>query len=361
MGWRLPLRHGPKLVQALRMTVSSLAAFALAQALALPQGFWAVITALIVTQANVGGSLKAALDRFIGSVFGAVYGSAVAFAIPHEHGLSRAAALVVAVAPLSFMAALSAGFRVAPITAIIVLLSASGSTLGPFGFAVDRVLEVGLGCAVGLVVSVLIVPARASRLVLETATQVMRLLAEQLEALASLDDQAQADLGALGVETRQSLSKLETLVGEAARERRSRLADAPDPGPLFRTLMRLRHDVVMLRRAQREPGHEALREHVAQPWSRAMETGAATLCDLGRALSEGQAPERSGAMAEAVVDYRLTLDEMRRRELTKPLLTDAVWRLFGAGFALEQFRRDLDDLIDRTDEVASGRQRDAAG
>src|SRR4051794_40511100 len=172
MGWRLPLRHGPKLLQTLRMTVSSLAAFALAQALALPQGFWAVITALIVTQANVGGSLKAALDRFIGSVFGAVYGSAVAFAIPHEHGLSRAAALVVAVAPLSFMAALSAGFRVAPITAIIVLLGISGSTLGPFGFAVDRVLEVGLGCAVGLVVSVLIVPARASRLVLETATQV---------------------------------------------------------------------------------------------------------------------------------------------------------------------------------------------
>ena len=131
MSWPLPLRHGPKLVQALRMTVSSLAAFAFAQALALPQGFWAVITALIVTQSNVGGSLKAALDRFVGSVFGAVYGSAVAFAIPHEHGLSRAAALVVAVAPLSFMAALSAGFRVAPITAIIVLLSASGLDPGP--------------------------------------------------------------------------------------------------------------------------------------------------------------------------------------------------------------------------------------
>ena len=124
--------------------------------------------------------------------------------------------------------------------------------------------------------------------------------------------------------------------------------------------MRLRHDVVMLRRALREPGHEALREHVAQPWSRAMETGAATLRDLGQALSEGQAPERSDAMAQAVGAYRSALDEMRRRELTKPLPTDAVWRLFGAGFALEQFRRDVDDLIERTDAFASGRQRDAA-
>jgi hypothetical protein len=66
-------------------------------------------------------------------------------------------------------------------------------------------------------------------------------------------------------------------------------------------------------------------------------------------------------MAEAVGAYRSALDEMRRRELTKPLPTDAVWRLFGAGFALEQFRRDLDDLIERTQEFSSKRERDAAG
>ena len=107
-------RNRTKLVQALRMTASSLAAFVVAEALGLPQGFWAVITALIVTQSNVGGSLKAALDRFVGSLLGAVYGSAVAFMIPHADELARAAALIVAVAPLSFMAAYSAGFRVAP-------------------------------------------------------------------------------------------------------------------------------------------------------------------------------------------------------------------------------------------------------
>src|SRR3982750_2545253 len=181
-------RNRSKLVHALRMTASSLATFVFAEALGLPQGFWAVITALIVTQSNVGGSLKAALDRFAGSLLGAVYGSAVAFAIPHDGGLTRAIALVVAVAPLSFMAAYSAGFRVAPITAIIVLLSASGATLGPLGFATDRILEVGLGCAIGLLVSVLVVPARASRAVLETAAQVAGLLAGQLEALAASGD-----------------------------------------------------------------------------------------------------------------------------------------------------------------------------
>lgn len=348
-------RNRSKLVHAFRMTAASLATFACAEALGLAQGFWAVITALIVTQSNVGGSLKAALDRFIGSLLGAVYGSTIAFAIPHSDGLTRALALVVAVAPLSFLAAVSAGFRVAPITAIIVLLGTTGATLGPLGFAVDRVLEVGLGCAIGLLVSVLVVPARASRSVLETAGGVARLLAEQLETLASPDDTAQARLNALVVRTRQSLTRLETQVGEAARERRSRLADLPDPEPLLRTLMRLRHDVVMLRRAVGETGHEAFGAQPAQGWATVAGTGAAILRGLADALADGRPPERSDAMAEAIAAYRAAIDGMRRSQQTRHLSTDTLWRLFGAGFALEQFRRDLDDLVERTEEFAVGR------
>ena len=358
--WRWTARHGPTAVLALRMTASSLAAFGLAQALSLQQGFWAVITAIIIVQSNVGGSLKAALDRFVGSLFGAVYGSAVAFSIPHEHAVSAAAALVVAVAPLSFLAAKSAGFRITH-HGHHRLVGATGSTLGPFGFAADRVLEVGLGCAVGLLVSVLIVPAHASHLVLENAAQVTRLLAEQLDALALLSDQTQVDVAAMALKTWQSLSKLETLVGEAARERRSWLADAPDPEPLLRTLMRLRNDTIMLRRAAREPSNAALRDHAAQPWSRAMEAGAATLRSVGEALVKGRAPERSDLIEAALNDFKAALDDIRRRELTRGLSTEAVWRLFGAGFALEQFRHDLDNLIDQAEEFSAGRRSDITG
>jgi hypothetical protein len=160
-------------------------------------------------------------------------------------------ALVVAVAPLSVLAASSAGFRIAPIAAIIVLLGAAGATLGPFGFAADCILKSGLGCAVAILVSILIVPAPASHAVLEAAAQVARLLADQLRALAPpFGDQAKADLDALVMRTRQALNRLETLVCEATREGWSHLAaDAPGPEPLFRTLLRLRHDLVMLRRA----------------------------------------------------------------------------------------------------------------
>jgi len=352
-------RHRPVVVQALRMTISSLAAFGLASAFGLPQGFWAVITALIVVQGNVGGSLKAAFDRFAGSVCGAVYGAAVAFSIPHGNVASSALALVVAVGPLSVLAASSAGFRVAPITAIIVLLGTAGATLGPVGFALDRILEVGLGCAVGLLASVLVIPARASRSLLIAAAEVARLLARQLELLAHPAGQTPRDLGTLVVDTRKSLSRLETLLGEAARERRSWLAHGPDPAPLLRTLLRLRHDVVTLRRAEAAVWNEAVCAHLAQPWADAVQGAAAQLKDLGNALAKARAP--GGSNAVAVASYKAALDALRRQGLTRALPVEEVGQLLGTGFALDQLRRDLDDLAERTKELAAEPVRAIAG
>jgi len=92
-----------------------------------------------------------------------------------------------------------------------------------------------------------------------------------------------------------------------------------------------------------------------------MEAGAATLRSVGEALVQGRAPERSDLIEAAVNDFEAALDEIRRRELTRGLSTEAVWRLFGAGFALEQFRHDLDNLIDRAEEFSAGRKADITG
>jgi uncharacterized membrane protein YccC len=339
-------RHRAKVVHALRMAVSSLVAFGVAWGFDLAQGFWAVITALIVTQGSVGSSLKAARDRFLGSVFGAIFGGVVAFAIPHDSLGGRVAALIVAVVPLSLMAAFSAGFRIAPITAIIVLMTPTATALGPFGFAADRVLEIGLGCAVGLLVSVLVVPARASLAVLDTAAQLARLLSEQLTALAA-DQISHERLNELGLRARKSLDRLEVLVGEAARERRTYLATGDDPEPLFRTLMRVRHDLVMLRRAIGGPHEEPL----PAAWTRAVRVAAASLAGISEALPSSRKCPRSSELAEAVGEYWGALDAIRESP-GRDLSTDVVGRMFGVAFALDQLRRDLDDLAERTKELA---------
>src|SRR5919109_1292642 len=66
----------PELRLAVRVTTAAVLAFALAKLLGFAHGYWAVITAIIVMQTSVGGSLKAAVDRLLGTMAGALYGAA---------------------------------------------------------------------------------------------------------------------------------------------------------------------------------------------------------------------------------------------------------------------------------------------
>src|SRR3954467_4723473 len=121
----------------LRLTAAAAIACALGMTLGLAQSFWAVIAAVVATQSSLGGTLKASFEQFIGSVFGAVWGAAITLAVPHQTPWMLGLTLIIAVAPLAWLTTFSAGFRIAPITAILVLLSSMGITMGPVDFAVE--------------------------------------------------------------------------------------------------------------------------------------------------------------------------------------------------------------------------------
>jgi len=154
-----------------RVTVAAIVAFLLAQFLTIPlAGLWAVLTAVIVTQMSLGGSLKATIEYFVGTLGGAVYAGAIATLVPHHSELSLLAVLALAVAPLALLAAVNPNFRVGPFTAVIVVLGTSATHTDPVGSAFYRVIEVALGGVTGLVVSFLVLPARGHVLMIETAS-----------------------------------------------------------------------------------------------------------------------------------------------------------------------------------------------
>ena len=66
----LVLRH------ATRMTVAAILAFAAAWAFALPENYWAVISAIVVMEGSLGGTLGASLDRLMATMAGAIVGAA---------------------------------------------------------------------------------------------------------------------------------------------------------------------------------------------------------------------------------------------------------------------------------------------
>src|SRR6478736_5499895 len=114
----------------LRMTAAALLAFALAQIWNIPlNGLWAVLTAVVVTQMSVGGSLHATTEYVPGA---------------------------------------------------IVLLIAGQVGEGPIESALYRLLEVALGGGVAVVVSLLVLPQRAYGLGLDAAARLLDLLAQLL-------------------------------------------------------------------------------------------------------------------------------------------------------------------------------------
>src|SRR6202140_1403020 len=258
-----------QLALAVRVTVAAFAALAIATAIHLRLPLWAVLTSLIVTQMSVGRSLKATRDYMFGTIGGAIYGGAIAVLIPHSGEAALLALLVLAVAPLAFIAALNPSFNAATVTAVIVLLVPAMSHANPLASVIDRVMEVGVGAITGLLVSFLVLPSRAHSQIRVRAARLLDLIAAALSELNAgltrgLDNDAlhriQDGIGA-------ALTGLNATGAEAERERAVHLSSGPDTGPLLRTIQRLRHDVVMIGRASVVPLPANVQARLARPLS----------------------------------------------------------------------------------------------
>jgi uncharacterized membrane protein YccC len=252
------------------------------------------------------------------------------------------------------LSALNQAFRVAPVTAIIVLLGSVGLHGGPFESALDRVLEIALGSIVGLAVALLVLPARAHGVLTTAAGRTLGLLADVLPALLQ-DLTGPTDGNAIQTlldRVRTAMVKLETATDEALRERRSHLSDAPDPEPFLRTLLRLRHDLVMIRRATVEPLPEPIRTRLAPALAQVSTAAAAFSREVGAALAERRAPPPLAAVEAAFDAFHADLVALRGEGLIRALPVDDVGRLYAFSFALDQLREHFNDMASRTAESA---------
>jgi len=89
--------------------------------LGIEQVYWAVLTAVIVMQASVGGLLNSTNDRW--PVRWSEPFAALGAVIPHPGSLATACLLAAALIPLAALVAWWPSYRVAPVTAIVVLFA----------------------------------------------------------------------------------------------------------------------------------------------------------------------------------------------------------------------------------------------
>ena len=150
----------------------------------------------------------------------------------------------------------------------------------------------------------------------------------------------------------RSFARLETIAAEASHERISFLATQPELGPLLRTLLRLRHDLVIVGRASATPLPETFRKRLGPVLDAVARITADYLRQCGERLSARRAPPTLDATEAALDHFAQTIEELRREGLTKSLPVESVECFFALGFAHEQLRHNLRDLQRCVVEVA---------
>lgn len=234
---------------AARIAIAALAAHLIGVALGLPLALWAVITALFVVQMSVGGTIGAGIDRLVGTVVGAVVGGAAALAHQLWPPIPLVVLLVLTIAPLALFAVMRPSYRIAPITAALMLLVVHDMGQ-PLAMAFDRVIEIAIGCVTGIAVSLFVLPYRAEQHLVDRVAAGLRLLGELATTLLEPRDAAHVDaIVRLNNRLRALMLACEAASLDVGREHRLHLAGRRDPEPLFRTLRRLRSDVAIIDRA----------------------------------------------------------------------------------------------------------------
>jgi uncharacterized membrane protein YccC len=340
---------------AFRLTAAALVALWLAYRLQVTLPLWSALTALVVTQVSVGRSLRATFDYFAATIGGVIWGALVAVLVPHSSEGALLFVLALAVAPLAFIAAFYPRLAVGPVTATIVVLVPQILHTSPIGSALDRVIEVGIGGITGLVISFVLIPWSAFRHTRETAAKTIELMANAVPALIEGFERGLDETKAHRIQDGigQQLSELTLIAAEAEHERPLRLSGDPLTGPLLRTSLRLRHDLVMIGRAARWPLPPVVKTAL-QPALAAVgeETKLHLQACAAALLSKRRAPSRE-SFDSALTHFTAGLDTLRRGGQLREMPIEALEPLFATGFALEQMHRNLEDLARCVDEWAA--------
>ena len=258
----------PEARRLLRTLMSCAISYGAARLAALPEGYWALITTLvIVTQPSLTQAVDTARDQIIGACIGAVAG--VLGIVAMQYGAPPLAVFTVALIPLAVLSAKQPAFRLACVTLVIVVLIPAGEG-SPFERPLHRVLEILIGAASAFTVSA-IWPNRSFIAAHRSVAETLRSLG-QLIGLYLSGEHDEARETRLEAQSTAAQKALDDALKEAEREHiivlvQNPRSDAIDKAAPF--LRRLHSDTLFLAKAVSRLERE---------------TCAARLGDTGRAL-----------------------------------------------------------------------------
>ena len=171
-----------------------------------------------------------------------------------------------------------------------------------------------LGGAVAVTISFFVVPERAHALGLGAAAHILDEMAHVLpQLLAGFTRQSDlVEVSRIQNEIGAAVAGFQVLAAEAQRERRVTLVAEPDPAPLSRTLLRLRHDFVIIGRALVEPLPEVLAPRLTGALACLSASADEFLRASARALASRRPPPPIERIRSAFAGYNCELLALRK-------------------------------------------------
>ncbi len=168
MKWFRSLLYRLDVPLAIRVGITACAAFLTQEAITFyfprPDQFigalWCVLSAIIVSQANLGKTLKAGQDRFLGGLIGCFLGSL--FTVLYGATVVTLGVSVALTVMICAFLNLQDAIRIASLSVAVVMLSwANHTEFSPWAFGFFRFLDSVIGIVVAVLVSHLILPTQA--------------------------------------------------------------------------------------------------------------------------------------------------------------------------------------------------------
>lgn len=325
-------REEASLKQGIKTGLAGLIAYAIYAGWNLPQGYWGVFAALVVTQANLGASWKAALYRTIGSTAGAL-AAALLFPELGKGPFGTGVMLFILAAVFGYLTALHSAFTAAGITAAVILVF--GGQGEPWRAAWLRVLYTAEGAFVAFAVGALIWPVHAREVLREKIANILEGAGVLYRAVTAA--------ALLGVNNEEEIHQLDHQLHDLRRgitqqmdEARSELAFSRFNQSAYQRVVELGDQIRRHLTAMAEDSslyvHGQLKTGLLPSLPGLAEETAQNFASLAEAVRRHNKPASAEQLEAALSDLDADLARLREQKVTSPFALDRMLPFLGVGF-----------------------------
>jgi len=336
------LRH------AARTALAAVTTYALGAALGMDQRYWAVISVVIVMQANLGGSIQAGVNRILGTAVGAFMGAAC-LNIFGVHAISLGIGIGLTILICAYFVHRHESFRLAGLTATIVILFGNQSD-SYMKFALQRFLEIGLGVGIALIFSLFVWPSRAGRQLKKGVVDALNDEAALYSILFACRHPEPGDREAEKQAAKKLFGRRETnrtLLEEAKREPVGLAHSEHITVSLFNFTERIAEHLLSMRNAIHYQSLESLHPLVDQDMEALAQTTVTVMTRLALSISQDHDPGPVDDLNRAMVRAEDALTRLRQQQTLPSQSLESVMRFYSFYYNMRQVAVELEGMAER--------------